>query len=308
MKEIIKKVLVESGYSKHTTCTQYGGITNSLCKNLELLGNNLHKDSGLGLKKIINDKLAPHKTPVPKAELEKFTEGLRILYKTGKYDRDYIIKVKNELDSFTRVHQGNDWHFVNKLNTNRRDLAEFLTKMISDNYDNKEIFSINMMFDNLGRNIDGEEITWQTIIDHLKALIEPLKDSAEVFDIESLKNFTRNTKNHSEIGESSERETINYLRYKGIKILYNGGNGDFIDMKFGVDIIAQTEEGMKLIQVKASENFDPSDIRSEIDWVCISSKRKGIVFYENGNLSEKKIVTYKGELMCRGSYCEKRYW
>ena len=39
----------------------------------------------------------------------------------------------------------------------------------------------------------------------------------------------------------------------GYKTLYQGGNGDFIDMKFSIDLIIETSEGIvKTLQVKSS--------------------------------------------------------
>ena len=289
----------------HQSCSNYEGDLNVLCKNLESLKHELHRDSGLGMKNIITDKLKPHSSPIPKEDLEKYIQGLRILYKTGKYSRDYIIKVKEELDNFSRVHEDDKWHHVNKLNTNYSDLAEFLTKMISESYGQEEIETINSLFLTQGLG---------QVIRYLKTLIKPLVGSIEKFQIEDLKSFTKNTQKNTKIGEISEDMAVDFLKPsirsnrgshvpKGLEILYRGGNGDFIDMKFGVDIILNSEEGIKLIQVKSSENFSPSTIRPEIDWVCIAN-RYGVVFYDNRNLSGRIIVNYKGVPLCEGVYCE----
>jgi hypothetical protein len=57
-----------------------------------------------------------------------------------------------------------------------------------------------------------------------------------------------------EIGDEMGTKVINDLTNLGHKILYRGGDGDFIDMKFSVDLIIKTPSGViKTIQVKTSE-------------------------------------------------------
>ena len=67
----------------------------------------------------------------------------------------------------------------------------------------------------------------QDIIDYIK----------NYFDIDSIKEFTRNTKVTSNTGEKAEDYVKSVLEKFGMETLYNGGNGDFIDMVFGIDLI-----------------------------------------------------------------------
>ena len=77
--------------------------------------------NGLGLKKIINQKLETLKTNIPQSEIDKVAKGLKILYSTGNYDRDEIIKTYESLKNKKLVYVDGEWHFVNKLNTNWSD-------------------------------------------------------------------------------------------------------------------------------------------------------------------------------------------
>jgi hypothetical protein len=80
-------------------------------------------NNGLGLKKIINQKLEPLKTNIPQSDIDRYAKGLKLLYATGKYDRQEIIDTYESLKTKKLVYVDGEWHFVNKLNTNWSDIT-----------------------------------------------------------------------------------------------------------------------------------------------------------------------------------------
>ena len=72
---------------------------------------------------------------------------------------------------------------------------------------------------------------------------------------EELLGYTDNIKRNSEWGERIENEVVNkLLSIPGYESLYQGGDGDFVDMVFSTDLIFKSPKGViKTIQVKSSE-------------------------------------------------------
>jgi hypothetical protein len=265
----------------HTgSCSVFNGKTKLLCRKLEELKYQLSDSSGLGMMKIIDDATEPIKSPVPPDQLAKFIEGLRILYRTGKFSRDYITKIKGDFDNTKLVYDDNgEWNYANKLNTNYYDLAELLTCYISD--------TIPASIDTILSKQPNQ------IVEFLKPMMQYV---GQYFSPEQLKTFVRNTKMNSTVGEESEEIASKFLQDNGMVINYQGGNGDLIDMKFGVDMIVDG----KLVQVKASESA-VKRIRKEIDWVIVAnSKCVGVYDRLNGN-----IVEHNGKPLYNGD-CNRR--
>jgi hypothetical protein len=76
-------------------------------------------------------------------------------------------------------------------------------------------------------------------------------------------------------GEEAEDVIEGFLSENGFEILYRGGNGDFLDMIYGTDIIVKhPKHGIKTIQVK--ENTP--NWGYNVDWVGIGN---GIKIYDN---------------------------
>jgi hypothetical protein len=79
-----------------------------------------------------------------------------------------------------------------------------------------------------------------------------LFDSYLVSPNELLK-FTKNIKVNSGYGETLENNIVNRLKDIGYNLLYQGGDGDFIDMIFSVDFIIERNGNVSTIQAKTSE-------------------------------------------------------
>ena len=161
--------------------------------------------------------------------------------------------------------EGN-WDYLNKLNTNYTALAELLTELIvrgcDYNYDKGKA-----IYDKIMSNpIDG-----------LLSIQKYLKKLIEVYFIErgeglnDFRKFTTSIRNMSDLGEDAELKVMDYLTSKGFEIIYRGGNGDFIDMIFGCDMIIRNDNyGYKTVQVKNRFPGWASVSYYKIDWIAIA--------------------------------------
>jgi hypothetical protein len=83
----------------------------------------LHKDDGLGLKRIINQKLEDLKTDTPDDLKTKFIQGANLLQAVGKItERQKEYFINNKVNNNQLVYLNNEWEPINKLNTNYSDL------------------------------------------------------------------------------------------------------------------------------------------------------------------------------------------
>lgn len=230
-----------TGSSNYSKCSHFKSSGNEkLCLNLNSLGTFLYKD--LGLKEIIDQKVRAMSKSVDFNE--RYQEPLKLLYQTGKFKNIKKIGDKYELDILKDLVRAYDkegnWDFVNKLNTNYTDLAELLT----------ELFIRGNIADKL-KDKNPEELRSYllSIKDKLLGVLD------KYFSTEDYREFVRNTKHMSNVGERAEAEVREALERFGMKTLYQGGNGDFIDMIFGADLIMGYKGKIYLVQVKASESL-----------------------------------------------------
>jgi hypothetical protein len=229
---------------------QFGESYNGVVRKLESLKSWLFLDSGLGLRKIIDDLLEPLKTSISDDDILKFSEGVKLLKDAGKINELRFNKFLEELPSKVRVHIDGKWHPVNKLNTNYSDLAKLMTDLLFKSK-NKGRPAATEIINTISNTNDESEIK--------KVLLKYKNNFRLLFDTylnssEDLLKYTENIKKSSSKGESTEEEVSNSLEKLGYKILYRGGDGDFIDMVFSTDLIVQTPRGdIKTIQVKTSE-------------------------------------------------------
>ena len=188
------------------------------------------------------------------------------------------------IDEARLVYKDGEWHHVNKLNTNYSDLAELLTCYL---YDTKreELNTIIDLFDKQSP---------RQVVSYIKPMLDGFED---YFSLDELMTFTRNTIKNTEVGEMAEDMVVDLLKSNGLSIDYVGGNGDFLDMKFGVDIITD----MKLVQVKASVN-SVKRIRKEIDWVAVANQYQGVGIYNK----QGYVVVHNGNKLCEGKLCDKK--
>jgi hypothetical protein len=237
-----------------------------------------------GMFKAINKLVANNSTP--KNFNPDYQIGLSLLYKTGKYsdikDNGGVYS-SFKLDNLTKVlDSSGKWHPVNKLNTNSFDQAELL-------YD---LYKSIGVYDEVG-NIQNEN--------DLKKWVMEYNNSVDLYTLIKsnldFKNYTTWNRKNSALGEIAEDKVRQMLESKGCQVLYQGGDGDFIDMIYGVDLIVSKNGKIYTVQVKNKEDgakkaIDKSiggqNSYSNIDWFC-SPTDSGIKIFTKGNLDGKDI-------------------
>lgn len=254
------------------------------------------KSEALDLMNIIDSGLTElfpqHKHNLSSKEIEKFNSGLDALYKTD-FPKWYIKNRLSEklpdgienakifkLDSKTEVDEkGNPikiWCFLNKLNTNYYDLSDLLVyviqQMLSDS--NKRIVELAETVYNtiMSGDVKGGLMLLKTKEGESKGIRLKTIIKTYVKDLPEFLNFTKNSVNNSREGEYAENAIKDFLerRTPKFKIEHQGGNGDFIDMIFGCDLIVFREDiGYKSIQVK---NYMPKKEDTDyykVDWLAV---------------------------------------
>lgn len=244
-------------------CSRFFGDNEKLqvCKRIASLKSWLHKDDGLGMKAIINDKLTELKTDVPENLKEKFIKAAYLLQNLGKITKiqtqSFII---NRVEGAKLIYVNGEWQPVNKLNTNYSDLAELITDLLYRGGDNAKPY------------IDGIIADPKSGLLGIKKYL-PRLVGKYFEDSKELLGYTKNIQRSSDIGEVAENEVKSKLEDIRFVSEYTGGNGDLIDMVFGTDLIMSRDDvGTKTIQVKNSEwAWDRSDSYSYVDWVIIAN-------------------------------------
>lgn len=164
---------------------------------------------------------------------DEYQLPLSLLYSTGKFnikkegDKYILDSLKNK--SVVLDKDGN-WSFVNKLNTNYSDLLDLIVDFICQSGQVKNVLNAKTF----------EELKKYLIDDKLKYF---QSDFLKYFDIQDLFNYTKNSMSNTEIGEETESNVIHLLNASGIETVYQGGNGDFVDMLLGVDLIGKDKSG-----------------------------------------------------------------
>lgn len=292
MSDVIKKIIKESINNKNNykKCDYFIGNQKNyeLCLSIELLGGFLYKELGLGnfMKKVI-DTIGEVKDVN-----DQYQYPLKLLHQTGKFNDSiqkignlyYSYKLKNKTTVFDR---NGEWDYVNKLNTNYSDLSELLTELF------------------IRKGLSEELVASDTT--ELKKYLLSIKEDLHTeltnyFSIDEYREFVRNSKITSDIGEESEIKVKNILESDliGMETLYHGGNGDFIDMIFGVDLIMGYKNKIYLIQVKSSRNaMEKSYINNtykKIDYFAAPT-RDGIVIKNRNKPNEITHILNNGTIL-----------
>jgi hypothetical protein len=217
----------------------------------------IYYSSGLGLEDVINDLLDPLKSNISEDEINKYKEGINILFDNNKITKGRYDDFLKELPSKKLVYdEDGNWHPVNKLCTNYTDLSVLLTDLLFRSYE-KGGKAAQRILETIKdtRNLDEIKETLTLFKRRLpEELFEKYLESPE-----ELLNYVGNSIKKTEKGEEME----NKVKHKLLslkpdsdfpKLLYQGGNGDFIDMEFSVDLIIQFDDDVvKTIQVKSNE-------------------------------------------------------
>lgn len=232
----------------------------------------LYTSSGLGLMSVIDQIFEEYgyKNGLTSVEIEKFKSGLEIIRKTD-LTSSYITsklreKIPSGVENLKLVRDPNgDWDYLNKLNTNYTALAELVTELIMRgleyNYDKGRIVYDRVMKDPV------EGLTF--LKPHMKRLIVSYFIERGQ-GLNDFRKFCSHIKVTTDMGEAAEMRVQKYLEDHGLEISYSGGNGDFIDMIFGCDMIVHSEKfGYKTVQVKNRFPGWASVAYYKIDWLGI---------------------------------------
>jgi hypothetical protein len=137
------------------------------------------------------------------------------------------------------------------LNTNYSDLAKLLTDLLYQSKNNGRPAATEII-NTINGTDDENEI--KNSLSMYKSVMGGLFNQY-IKSPEELLGYTDNIKKNSEWGERIENEVANkLLSIPGYELLYQGGDGDFVDMVFSTDLIFKSPRNeVKTIQVKSSE-------------------------------------------------------
>jgi hypothetical protein len=220
-------------------------------RKISRLGRWLDDENGLGLNKLISSILKPLEEKISDEEIAKYTYGAKILLDNGNINENkYNWFTKTLLPNVGLIYVNNEWHPVNKLNTNPKDLANLLTDFLFKSYNSGGLASKKILENISDTSVD--EIIKNSLLeykDRLKELFELYLEEPE-----DLFRYVENNIKDSFNGEKVEDEVKRKFESLGYELLYQGGNGDYLDMVFSVDLIFKRNNGViKTIQVKSSE-------------------------------------------------------
>ena len=265
--------------------------------NIRTLKNWINDKGGLNLPEIMDLLLEKFKSPLNEEEISKFFTGLETLKLTDypdvdrKYNKSSILK--GDIRKYGKIIRSEDgtYDFLNKLDTNYTQLSKFmcylLEKMIND--ENEEIKAKGVYFySKITKNLENGLLEFRNEIEYFaNYYLKTKNDYKDVF-VDELVHLTN-------VGDYAESLTRDYLLNNGFKIVYNGGNGDFIDKIFGIDyIVHHRHYGYKTFQVKHN-SFDLEKTFSRyarlgINYGVVANKKKFKVFDLQNNYKEFDIL------------------
>ena len=261
-------------------------------------GLELIKKEGLGIEKIIDEILDPLKSNIRQEEIDKHIFGINLLKNNGNISEiqhnDFIKNLPNRKLVYTNNNREIDsngvWNYVNKLNTNYSDIADILTELLIRSYTNGSLTSKNIIDSLLSK--DSDEESKNILLKH-KHKIPQLFTTYLTSPMELL-NFTNNIEVNSDYGEKLENNIIKKLKSDGAELLYQGGNGDFIDMLLSVDFIIKTKKGISTIQSKSNESQLDTFIidynngkHKAVDLVIYPKNSKYVIFMVKDNITKE---------------------
>lgn len=296
----VDKILEEKIISYHC-CERFYGNEKLVCDTIRKLGSWLGDYKGLNMKDIVDKVLSD--VLVCEDMNNKYQQPLEYLYKTGKVE-DIIKKTDGtyytkKLTNCCLVKDDNgEWDYVNKLNTNYNDLAELLTTLFLKGGKIEELSKMN----------SAEIKIYLTNIRKGNVL---LKLFMKYFTVDEYSDFTYNTKSNTITGDYVEDLTKQMLEKEGYTTLYEGGNGDFIDMRYGIDLIVEKDGDISLVQVKSRATTAKYSISKEsyryIDiFAGESPDGNGITMYHRNDGFNERFIG-KEVLNSNMEYLKKRY-
>lgn len=261
IKNLLKETIEQQEVNVYKPCSRFNLVKYKFatCINILRLGPWLVSEDGLGLSNIIEEILDEYGTNVPEEKINEYRIATDLLQQMGKVNQKFVDIFYDEIvENRKFVLINNKWSPVNKLNTNRNDLAELLTDLLFKSPKASPI--VKKLF-------KQPKETLEDIKPHLKELLQKYFKGPDKFA-----EYTKNIESNSKQGQDGEDEARKVLEEKGFEILYQGGDGDLIDMIFGVDLIVKSPTGQyKTIQVKYQESSWQRDKNYRfVDWVIVA--------------------------------------
>lgn len=183
-------------------------------------------------------------------------ETLDLIKKVKPESSRNVDRIISELKTYKLVFDDDGkWSYINKLNTNYSDYSVF----IADLLDECDTDDVNGIYREI-KTVPNPET-------HLLAKFMSMlpKESEFIWDkfLCNQEKYTQNIKKNSAEGEIIENNVASHLMESGWEIIHQGGNGDFIDMKLGVDIIVKKENEYLFVQVKKCKSIDDVEINGD---------------------------------------------
>ena len=235
----------------------------------------IEKPEGLNLKKTVDNILWDMKNNIQQKDIEDNLEGAKILVaynKISEYEyNSFVEKLPTRklvyVDDEGNLDPNGKWHYVNKLNTNYSDMSDLLSTYLEKAKNASSSGATHIL--NTINNTNDTEVIKNILLkykDNLKDLFEKYLE-----DKKDLMNFTKYTTKFSPLGDKVESDVAKAFEKIGYKVLYRGGNGNFIDMNFFVDLIMGRGKDAITIQVKSSksdaENFKSQKYKGAVDYL-----------------------------------------
>ena len=291
--KILEEKEIRERLSYHA-CNRFSGDVRGICDKIHSLGMWLKEKDGLDMQPIIDTLLLPDRTS--EDVNAKFQLPLKYLYESGKFkdikEKDGVYTSQRFINCELVRDDKGEWIFVNKLNTSWSDLAEVLTELMVRGRKIGEMKGMNKTEIKtylLKLRQGGNPTRTKPQTSHLYRLLD------KYFDIKEYRDFTNNTRKNTIIGDEIEDLCIKLLKKQGFKLLYHGANGDFIDMKYGIDMIMELEGKVYLIQVKskslaAKTAMDYPNYRYIDLFAGETPDKNGIMLYDRDSMKEGEFI------------------
>ena len=295
----VDKILEERSHV-YNCCDRFYGNEKLVCDNIKKLGSWVSSRDGLNMLDVINEILEEYR--VCEDLNEKYQKPLGYLHKAA-FIKDIIKKSDGTYythklkDCCLIKNKDGEWDYVNKLNSNYSDLSELLTTLFLKGGQIEKLSKMNIT-----------EIKRFLLTLKGKTMLGLLR---KYFTFEDYFDFTYNTKYNTMEGDYVETLTKVLLEREGYTTLYEGGNGDFIDMIYGVDIIMEKDGDIYLVQVK-SKSYRAKESTSNPQYRYIdifageTQNLNGINLYHKNN-NFKEVFLGKDVLKNNIEYLKKFY-
>jgi hypothetical protein len=258
------------------------------CRNVANLKSWIYKNDGLGFQSAVEEILSSMSEVIDFNKDPKYQIPLKYLKDTGRFDNKSDFKFIDKLpdgtyyaksiSNFNQVLDSNgNYDPVNKLNTNYSDLAELIFDIISK--EDTSIISKSLKLDDKSLKVELSNFFSG------KNLVELINKN-----VSDIRYYVSNNRRMSSIGDNVEVfvknkfESIEKNGEKVYKCVYQGGDGDPVDMVYGVDLIIEklSSDEFKLVQVKSSPMVAKSSSTewrySNIDLFCSKIGDKVIIY------------------------------